>query len=101
MPWPPASACPCNNGAHPAPCAGAARTAPVVTCPAAYCRGLLPTPREESAMTPAAGGPGTSDVPARRAALVALAAALDPREFAVTLTTRPVRRLCLSVTSRH
>ncbi len=52
-------------------------------------------------MTPAAGGPGTSDVPARRAALVALAAALDPREFAVTLTTRPGRRLCLSVTSPH
>jgi len=38
-------------------------------------------------MTPAADGP--SDVPAPRAALVALAAALDPREFAVTLTNSP------------
>ena len=48
-------------------------------------------------------GPHTapSDTPAPRAALVALAAALDPREFAVTLTTRPGRRPCLSVTSRH
>ena len=52
-------------------------------------------------MTPAADGPATSDIPAPRAALVALAAALDPREFAVTLTTRPGRRPCLSVTSRH
>jgi hypothetical protein len=52
-------------------------------------------------MTPAANGPATSDIPAPRAALVALAAALDPREFAVTLTTRPGRRPCLSVTSRH
>ena len=51
-------------------------------------------------MTPAAG-PATSDIPAPRAALVALAAALDPREFAVTLTHSPGRRLCLSVTSRH
>jgi hypothetical protein len=48
-------------------------------------------------------GPHTapSDTPAPRAALVALAAALDPREFAVTLTTRPGHRPCLSVTSRH
>jgi hypothetical protein len=48
-------------------------------------------------------GPHTapSDTPTPRAALVALAAALDPREFAVTLTTRPGRRACLSVTSRH
>ena len=48
-------------------------------------------------------GPHTapSDTPAPRAALVALAAALDPREFAVTLTTRPGRRACLSVTSGH
>jgi len=47
-------------------------------------------------------GPDTapSDIPAPRAALVALAAALDPREFAVTLTSSP-GRLCLSVTSRH
>jgi hypothetical protein len=52
-------------------------------------------------MTPAADGPGPGDIPAPRAALVALAAALDPREFAVTLTTRPGRRPCLSVTSRH
>lgn len=48
-------------------------------------------------------GPDTArrDTPAPRAALVAPAAALDPREFAVTLTTRPGRRPCLSVTSRH
>ncbi len=48
-------------------------------------------------------GPHTvpSDTPAPRAALVALAAALDPREFAVTLTTRPGHRACLSVTSRR
>jgi len=48
-------------------------------------------------------GPDTArrDIPAPRAALVALAAALDPREFAVTLTSSPGRRLCLSVTSRH
>ena len=52
-------------------------------------------------MTPATDSPGTSDIPGPRAALVALAAALDPREFAVTLTTRPGRRPCLSVTSRH
>ena len=52
-------------------------------------------------MTPAADGPATSDIPAPRAALVALAAALDPREFSVTLTNRPGRRPCLSVTSRH
>jgi hypothetical protein len=50
-------------------------------------------------MTPAAAGP--SEIPAPRAALVALAAALDPREFATTLTSRPGRRLFLSVTSRH
>jgi hypothetical protein len=50
-------------------------------------------------MTPAADGP--CDVPAPRAALVALAAALDPREFATTLTNRPGRRVCLSVTSRR
>jgi hypothetical protein len=52
-------------------------------------------------MTPAADGPATSDIPAPRAALVALAAALDPREFATTLTNSPGRRLCLSVASRH
>lgn len=48
-------------------------------------------------------GPATapSDTPAPRAALVALAAALDPREFAVTLTTRPGHLPCLSVTSRR
>jgi hypothetical protein len=47
-------------------------------------------------------GPDTapSDMPAPRTALVALAAALDPREFAVTLTNS-AGRLCLSVTSRH
>jgi hypothetical protein len=52
-------------------------------------------------MSPATDGPGASDIPAPRAALVALATALDPREFAVTLTTRPGRRSCLSVTSRR
>ena len=52
-------------------------------------------------MTPAADNPGTSGIPVPRAALVALAAALDPREFAVTLTTHPGHRPCLSVTSRH
>ena len=48
-------------------------------------------------------GPHTasSDTPAPRAALVALAAALDPREFAVTLATHPGHLPCLSVTSRH
>lgn len=52
-------------------------------------------------MTPATDGPATTGIPAPRVALVALAAALDPREFAVTLTTRPGHRPCLSVTSRH
>lgn len=46
-------------------------------------------------------GPGTPDIPLLRSALVALAAALDPRDFATTLTVRPGRRPCLSVTSRH
>jgi hypothetical protein len=32
---------------------------------------------------------------------VKLAAALDPRDYAVTLTTSTGRRPCLSVTSRH
>jgi hypothetical protein len=39
--------------------------------------------------------------PAPRAALVALAAALDPRDFATSLTVTPGRPLRLSVTSRH
>jgi hypothetical protein len=52
-------------------------------------------------MTSADDVVGPGGIPAPRAALVALAAALDPREFAVTLTTRPGRRPCLSVTSRH
>ena len=52
-------------------------------------------------MNPAADGPSPRDTPAPRAALVALAAALDPREFAATLTTRPGRQACLSVVSRH
>jgi hypothetical protein len=38
--------------------------------------------------------------PARVQALERLAAALDPREFATTLTTGP-GHTCLSVTSRH
>jgi hypothetical protein len=49
----------------------------------------------------APSGSGTGNVTAPRAALVALAAALDPREFATTLTNSPGYRLCLSVTSRH
>lgn len=52
-------------------------------------------------MNPAADDHSASDTPAPRAALVALAAALDPREFATTLTTRPGRRPCLSVVSRR
>lgn len=52
-------------------------------------------------MTPAADGPATSDIPAPRAALVALAAALDHREFAITLTAGPGHGSRLSVTSRH
>jgi hypothetical protein len=36
-----------------------------------------------------------------RAALENLDAALDPADYATTLTTRPGHRLCLSVTSRH
>ncbi len=44
---------------------------------------------------------GTSSTPAVTAALERLAGALDPAEFATTLTTRPGHRVCLSVTSRH
>ncbi len=47
--------------------------------------------------------PGTSQ-PAQtgtRAALENLDAALDPADYATTLTTRPGHRLCLSVTSRR
>jgi hypothetical protein len=51
-------------------------------------------------MTRAADGSATSDIPTSRAALVALAAALDPREFATALTTGP-GRVSLSVTNRH
>ena len=43
----------------------------------------------------------TSNISTPRAALVALAAALDPREFAVTLTNRPGRGPNLSVVSRY
>jgi hypothetical protein len=39
--------------------------------------------------------------PAPRAALVALAAALDPREFATSLTATPGRPPRLSVTNRY
>ena len=49
-------------------------------------------------MTPAA--PGTGDVTTCQAALERLDAALDPAEYATTLTTGP-GRLCLTVTSRH
>ncbi len=91
-------------GRPPRPALDAVRaTAPVVACWAAYCRGDCRQPQTG----------GHRDDPSRRQPrprrhpprpgprLVALAAALDPREFAVTLTTRPGRRPCLSVTSRH
>lgn len=48
-----------------------------------------------------ARAPGPADTTTPRAALVALGAALDPREFALTLTSRPGHRPCLSVTNRH
>src|SRR5215831_2478110 len=53
------------------------------------------TPRRSVMPAPS---PGEITVP--RAALQALAAALDPRDYATTLTTGP-GRMCLSVTSRH
>jgi hypothetical protein len=40
-------------------------------------------------------------IPQVQAALENLDAALDPAEYATTLTTRPGHRLCLSVTNRH
>jgi hypothetical protein len=43
--------------------------------------------------------PGNASGP--RAALVALAAALDPRDFATSLTATPGRPPRLSVTNRH
>jgi hypothetical protein len=42
-----------------------------------------------------------SETPAVTAALECLAAALDPAEFATTLTTGPGHGLRLSVTNRH
>src|SRR5215467_3571221 len=42
-----------------------------------------------------------SGTPAVTAALECLADALDPAQYSTTLTTRPGRRVCLSVTSRH
>ena len=48
-----------------------------------------------------ASDPSPGDVPAPRAALVALATALDPREFATSLTAPPGRPPRLNVTSRH
>ncbi len=48
-----------------------------------------------------ASDPGPGDIPAPRAALVALAAALDPRDFATSLTATPGRPPQLSVASRH
>jgi hypothetical protein len=39
--------------------------------------------------------------PAATAALQRLDNALDPRDFATTLTTSPGRPPCLTVTSRH
>ncbi len=38
--------------------------------------------------------PSPDDTTARQAALEALAAALDPGEFATTLTARPVQAAC-------
>ena len=51
--------------------------------------------------TAPAPDPDTGPGPGQRAALVRLAAALDPRDFAVTLTISPGRRPRLAVTSRH
>jgi hypothetical protein len=48
-----------------------------------------------------ASEPGPAELTTRRAALVALAAALDPRDFSVTLTVPPGRPARLAVTSRH
>lgn len=45
--------------------------------------------------------PGPGDVTIPRAALVRLAAALDPRDFTTTLTAAQGRPPRLSVTSRH
>jgi hypothetical protein len=48
-----------------------------------------------------APAPSPADTPATRSALVALAAALDPRDYTTTLTGGPGRPPRLSVTSRH
>ena len=45
--------------------------------------------------------PSPGDIPAPRAALVALAAALDPRDFATSLTAPPGQPPRLSVTNRR
>lgn len=45
--------------------------------------------------------PRPAELTTRRAALVALAAAIDPRDFATTLTVPPGRPARLAVTSRH
>ena len=45
--------------------------------------------------------PGSAELTTRRAALVALAAAIDPREFATTLHVPPGRPERLNITSRH
>ena len=45
--------------------------------------------------------PSRGDIPAPRAALVALAAALDPRDFATSLTAPPGQPPRLSVTNRR
>ncbi len=45
--------------------------------------------------------PSPGDTTAPRAALVALAAALDPRDFATTMTTRHGGSPRLTVTNRH
>jgi len=45
--------------------------------------------------------PSPGDIPVPRAALVALAAALDPRDFATSLTAPPGQPPRLSVTNRR
>jgi hypothetical protein len=48
-----------------------------------------------------ASHPGPTELVTRRAALVALAAAIDPREFATTLHVPHGRPEQLNITSRH
>jgi hypothetical protein len=75
-----------------------ARAHPIIKLPA-----TTPPPASRAGSETSMPGPDTapSDTPAPRAALVALAAALDPRDFTTTLTAPPGRPPRLSVTSRH